>query len=451
MLGKEKSVKVTKKWVAIPIFFYFLLSFAYFIVIPVGESPDEPGHMRCIEQVANGSWSPIMKTNVDESLDWRARSNILSDYMCYHMPLYYMLSGQVVRLLSANNDVHYEYPAINPNYDELPSMFVHEGRTSFGDLNQTAAMLSLRVISILLGLVVLLVTYYVARRIFPEQEIVAITAVTVLAVWPQFLFMSRAITNDSLATALGVIVLAILLRVGHPMRFPLATLIATFAFLTKLSVAFALGVVFAVWLVEVLFFAEEKRPYVRALFFSGGILLGFVLILRLNPILWTKWQYSTGDFSSNRLEIGQLSYWQQVYTWSLSSGWAWFGWLRIRPSETHARIWWLFVQISTILGGYIAIKKADTKQKRLLLLICALWAGAVFVSYIRVTSNRWQPQFRFAFTVLPLLSTFVAGGTITWLKRDSIQVGILLGFMFLMVAYNGWLIFSIIIPAYKIM
>ena len=45
---------------------YFAFSFAYMIVIPVGESPDEPGHMRCIEQVASDRHLPVMTTNVDE-------------------------------------------------------------------------------------------------------------------------------------------------------------------------------------------------------------------------------------------------------------------------------------------------------------------------------------------------------------------------------------------------
>ncbi|NKQ37159.1 MAG: hypothetical protein HF973_16280 [Chloroflexi bacterium] len=440
----------TKYWVAIPVLLYFLFSFAYFIVIPVGESPDEPGHMRCIEQVAIERRLPVMETNIDKSIDWRERRNVISDYMCYHMPLYYVLSGQLVRLLTDDNNLHYEYPAINPDYDEIPSMFIHQTRESIWEFEQPLAMLGLRVASMFLGLVVLGATYSVAGSVFSGQKVVALMAVTILALWPQFIFISRAITNDSLATALAVIVLVILLQIGHPNRFPIATLIASLAFLTKLSVAFALGVVFFIWLIEMLFWAKEKRPYWRALLMSGGILIALFLILRMNPVLWANWQYSTDSFSANRFEIWQPLYWQQVYTWTLNSGWAWFGWLSVRPSAIHAQIWWLAVQISVILGSYAAIKKANTKYKQMVLLICAIWAGAVILSYIRVTSNRWQPQFRFTFAILPVLTTFMAGGTITWLKKQSLQKGALLIFTGVMAAYNVWLILSIIIPAYQI-
>ena len=385
------------------------------------------------------------------TIDWRSPRNILSDYMCYHMPLYYVLSGQIVYLLSSNGNVTYQYPNINPNYDKNPSMFVHEKRDVIWNLDQSFAMIVLRIVSILLGFVVLLVTFKVGRLIFPDQKVVAIMAVTLLALWPQFLFMSRAITNDSLATALAVTVLLILLRVGVPKRFPLATLIAVLAFLTKLSVAFVLGVVVIVWFVELLVYKEKRQTYLRVILMSGAILLGFGLILRLNPILWAKWQHSTTNFSANRLEIWQPIYWQQVYTWTLNSGWAWFGWLRIRPSAIHAQIWWLVVQICVVFGIYIASKRVDMTQKKLLLWICTIWVIAIFVSYIRVTSNRWQPQFRFIFAVLPLLTTFTAGGMLAWIKRDSVQIGLLLSMAIILISYNIWLIYRIIIPAYQIL
>ena len=68
---------------------------------------------------------------------------------------------------------------------------------------------------------------------------------TLVAGWPQFLFLSRAISNDGLALALGAVVLATLVADGRPRRFAWAALPAALAVLAKLSLLFAVGVVLA--------------------------------------------------------------------------------------------------------------------------------------------------------------------------------------------------------------
>lgn len=439
------------RWLAVPVGMYVLLALLYLLVVPPGESPDEPGHVRCMEQVALENHLPRM-VKLQTSDDWRARDNILSDYMCYHMPAYYVLGGQLLRLLAVVGDtpLPHEFPPINDNYEAVPAMFVHDPPPVWWQSSQPVTLWGLRLFSISLGLVVLWATYVVARRLFPEQFIVALTAVTLIAGWPQFLFLSRAITNDSLATALAVAILVLLTQVGKPGRFAPAALLAALAFLTKLSVAFTLGMVLAVWLLELLFVAGEKRPYGRALLWCGVIWAGLALLVRLHPVLWQHWQFSLQDFSgSHRSALAQAAYWQQVYVWSLSSGWAWFGWLAIRPAAWQAQLAWLLVQIAALLGVYKAGKQARSRPYRVLLWIVAGWATAVLVSYLRVTSNRWQPQFRFAFAILPLLGVFAAGGSITWLARKwqwqwAAWAGLAIGLLL----YNLWLIFAILAPVY---
>jgi len=440
-------------WLAVPVGMYLLLAVLYLLVVPPGESPDEPGHLRCIEQVAIENHLPVVVTTTDESIDWRARENIISDYMCYHMPAYYVLSGQLLRALAAvgNEPLPYEFPPINEDYDTVPAMFVHDPPPAWWRMTQPVTLWGLRLLSILLGLVILWATYVVARQLFPGQVVVALTAVTLIAGWPQFVFLSRAISNDSLATALAVTILLLLTQVGQPRRFVPAALLSALAFLTKLSVAFTVGMVLAVWLLELLFLADEKRPYWRALFWSGVCWAGLALIVRLHPVLWEHWQFSMQDFSGSRSAILQPAYWQQVYVWTLNSGWAWFGWLSIRPPEWQARLVWLLIQIAALLGVYVAVKRAQSRPYRVLLLILAGWTTAVFISYVRVTSNRWQPQFRFAFAVLPLLGAFAAGGSVTWLARNpKWQWLAWAGLSTALLLYNLWLIFGMLAPVYLI-
>ena len=80
---------------------------------------------------------------------------------------------------------------------------------------------------------------------------------TLVAGWPQFLFMSRAINNDSLAVALSVGVLAVLVDVGKPRRYVMASVLAALAILTKLTMIFAIAAIALALVLRDLY--EQKR------------------------------------------------------------------------------------------------------------------------------------------------------------------------------------------------
>ena len=82
-------------------------------------------------------------------------------------------------------------------------------------------------------------------------------------------------------------------------------------------------------------------------------------------------------------------------------------------------------------------------------MILALWWLAVAFSYVRVTSNRWQPQFRFAFAIIPLLTTLTAGSTLLLpLNERKRPWLIIIPVALLLLVYNLWLIFALVLPAY---
>lgn len=435
----------------IPLGMYLLLSGLYMLAVPVGEAPDEPGHMRCIEQVAIENRLPQMTSTTDESIDWWLRENLFSDYMCYHMPAYYLLSGQVVRLMSTVTDapLHFEYPPIRDDYPGEGALFVHQPNGRFGQLDQPLTLISLRIISILLGLTVLWSAFVVARRLFPEQLFIAVLAVTLIAGWPQFLFISRGITNDVLATAVAALILAILTNTGNPKRFFWLALLSSLALLTKLTVAFTVGIVLLIWLLEWIVYADKRRKYGQMLLIIGGVWLATGSLMRLDPTIWAHLQFSFSDFTGGASGSNSPAYWQQVYLWTIHSGWAWFGWLSVAAPLAHAMIWWFSLEITAILGIYGILKRPLSPQTKLLLLTLAAWVAAILISYIQVTANRWQPQFRFALAILPVLTTFAAGGMLNWFRqRPRLQTGIVLAFAVLLTGYNLWVITAVILPAY---
>jgi dolichyl-phosphate-mannose--protein O-mannosyl transferase len=326
-------------------------------------------------------------------------------------------------------------------------MFIHTPETRH---RQPTPFFELRALSILLGLATLIVAHLVAARLYPQNRVIPLLAMTLVAGWPQFLFISRAISNDTMATAVAVLVLLVLTDVGKPRRFYLAALLTVLAFLTKLSVAFTVGVVLLVWVAEYASSGEKKRPYLRAL--SGMVAIWFlaILLVNLSPPLRLGLQQSVDDFAGLHWGVNSLAYWQQVYVWTINSGWAWFGWLTVAPADWHAQLWWLFIEIASIVGAYVTLKRSRGTNARIRLLVLTCWWVATIASYMRVTANRWQPQFRLALSVLPVLASFTAIAVIWPLRQKRhyqwIAWGVFLAGLF---AYNLWLIFALILPTYS--
>jgi hypothetical protein len=438
----------------LPLALFTSLALLYLLAVPVGESPDEPGHLRCIEQVAIGRHLPTI-IQAPSTTDWWLRENIVSDYMCYHMPAYYVVAGYLLRGATAvtGGSLHYEFPPGNSQFGVEAAMFAHQPRPSALSVAQPLNLILLRLFSILCGLVVLASTYVVARHMFPEHRLVPLAAVTLLAGWPQFIFIHRAISNDPMATALAAAVLAVLVFVGRPHRFIVAGLLAAVALLTKLTVAFTIPAVLAAWCLEFWFYRRfdrrKRRAYLQVLPVCLVTWAAVILLIWFQPTLRANWQFAVTDFAGVPPVVRLAAYWQQIYVWTLSSGWAWFGWLNVPAPAGHAQLWWFSLQVMVLLGVYVALKRPSSTPYRLLLLILAVWWTAVFLSYLRVTINRWQPQFRFAFAVLPLLTSLMAGGVFPWLKSSRAQWLLWLLLMATLFSYNLWLLFGLIIPTYN--
>jgi hypothetical protein len=432
----------------IPSALFVLLSLLYLMAIPAGESPDEPGHLRCIEQVAVERRLPRIVQPQSDTIEWWRRENLLSDYMCYHMPAYYVTAGYMLRMVSSvtGEAMHYVFPDSTRFANDSP-LFNHEPRHSIRQVSQPINLLLLRLFSIFAGLIVLVCTYVIAHHLFPGNQLTPLVAATIIAGWPQFVFIHRALSNDPAATALAAAVLAILVFVGKPRRFIAAAALASLALLTKLTTAFTLPVILVAWFVEFWLYPDRRRGYRQVLWFCLMIWAGLILLLWFEPTLRGNWQYVLNDVAGVRPSANLPAYWQQVYVWTLSSGWAWFGWLNVTVPALHAHLWWLAVQLAALFGVYAFLKKQASLASRAQLILLLVWCLAILLFYIRITATVWQPQFRFAFSVLPVLASFMAYGLLFRLEQrfQWIVWGLLLIGLF---GYNLWVVFYRLIPVY---
>lgn len=437
---------------ALPIGLYLLLTGLYLLAVPAGESPDEPSHLQCIEQVALYNRIPIIdpppKGNV-----WWARDRIISGLVCAHMPLYYFLAGYTEQIMHTITGlpIHYEFPANNPEWATGSSlaMFTHRPKSPFFEIDEPATLTTLRIESILLGLISIWSGYSIAKRLAPEWPYASLLAMTLIAGWPQFVFMSRAINNDSLAVALSAGVIAILVNVGQPRRFIAATILSALAILSKFTMIFtvgAIGLTFAMeWII-----ARERRRYLRAGFVSCLILVALAALLLLQPTLRSDLEWTQKTMVSLQPAAGTLTYWLDVLHATVQSGWARFGWMNVFTPDALSYTWWIALAVLATIGTFAVVHRSKDSSHRLAIIIACIWVAATLGSYFRINLNRFQPQFRYSFSVLPIVAALAAIGLMTMLKKSGRgqYVGVLLVALVLLLA-NLLLIFGIVVPTYN--
>jgi hypothetical protein len=434
----------------LPLGLYLFLALLYLFAIPVGESPDEPGHLQCIEQVAQYSRLPVIEPKPEGEI-WWSYGRIVAGHMCYHMPLYYLLAGQLLKGVAGVLDtaVTYTFPPTNPQFGDGRAMFLHEPYV-FGRLPEPATLTGLRLLSILLGLVTVWGSYVLTRRLLPAYPLFAVLAAVLAAGWPQLAYLSRAISNDALATALAVVILVVLMGVGRPYRFILLALLSSLALLTKISVAFVVAAVFMVWLLEFLQFQAERRHYLNALLFSTVIWVLTLLLLTNHPLLSYHLTVSSGAFAAVSERAMTVAYWQEVFWLTLSSGWARLGWMNLPAPLWHAYGWWLLLTLALVAGFVISWRWGQTREQRTRWLICLLWLGLILLSYGRINANRLQPQFRFMLAMVPVLTAWAATGCLAGVRtRPSLQWAIILGTATFLAGYNIWFIFTTVQATYN--
>ena len=429
---------------------YLILSVLYLLAIPTGESPDEPGHLQCIEQVSILGQLPRVEPR-PEGDPWWSRGKIISGRMCYHMPLYYLVAGGLQKVVAeaSSESIHYEFPPINQNFGPSPALFIQPVKTSFWTYTEPFHLLALRLFSVVLGSVTIFASYIIARRLVPHQPSIASFAALLTAVWPQFVYLSRSLNNDALATALAAVVLIILLDVGKPKRFVWAALLSVLALFTKLSVVFTVFTVVLVWLGEFWKFPTRRKQYLRYLPIWAAVFVSGLLFLFFVPILREHITQSSNSFAGLSESVRTWSYWQEVLRLTASSGWVRFGWMSVASPQNHAYIWWLLL-LGTAIFGFTLIVRAETGANgRFKLTICVIWLMFLVLSYLQINLNRLQPQFRFLLATIPILTTLSAAGWIGILKPNYqvMRIG-MVSIIASLFFYNIWVINSIVRQAY---
>ena len=441
---------------SLPYLLFGFLAVIYLIVIPTGESPDEPSHLRCIEQVSVQKRLPFVDPPSGGEVWWHPEA-ILSGYVCYHMPLYYLMAGGTQLIITAvtHQPSTYQFPPHNYDFGPQANLFEHSQRKpSPWQITDPGHIVGLRLLSIILSGLVVWSTIQITRYLVPEQTETAVIAGLIVAGWPQFVYFSRSINNDILATALALLILVGLLNVGKPNRYPLLAFLSTLALLTKLTTAFTIVVLLIAWSLEAWQQRKNLQPYLKNLALCIIIWSIAGLFIFFQPTINQNVTYGLNYLSWFPERIKTSIYWLDVAKMTLSSGWVRFAWMNLAVPMGHAYGTWLIVgSLVTIGGGYILQKSQRVSTNRLFtqILILIVWVGSGLASYIRINMTHFQPQFRFIFVLLPVI---IAIGTIG-LNRLNIHLPkpvttpmIIFFIIATWLGYNAWVISTLVIPGY---
>lgn len=310
-----------------PILALFLaLHTLYNWATPLGEGPDEPGHLAYALFLADEGRLPEQRA-APEASDVPGEG--------HQPPLAYALAAPAVAWLPP--DERAILLSANPRFlwagGDEPGAFMRGSRERWPWEGLTLAWHMARGVSGLWGALTVALTFLAARRLGPGDPWLAPLAAALVALNPQLLFITALVSNDALLAALGAACLWWSLRPAPPAAWALgAGLLFGLALLTKQS---------ALLLAPLLLWGGWRAAggdWRRC----AGVTLGWGLAA-LATAGWWYWrnltlygdpfglEAFTAEFATQPFAWGDPAAWAGALGQLFASFWARFGWMSLRP------------------------------------------------------------------------------------------------------------------------
>lgn len=404
---------------------HVLLALWWSVVVPIGEGPDEPGHINYVLFLAQTGRLPVQQA--DPRL-----SDVPGEG--HQPPLAYWLMQPAVRWLPADEQ-RLEMgpnPEFRLNGGAEPNAYLRSTRDIWPYTGLGLAWHWARVISAVLGGITIALTYATARKAFPAYRWIAVGAATLLALNPQFIFSNALVSNDPLLFALSSALIygCVALALPHEKRgaskwqdFRAATLAGALLGLLLITKQSAI----ALAPLPLLAFFVQRRG-VKHLASNSAIVVGLAAVI-------SGWWFAR----NLRLygDLFGLDAFQQTFApggtspltaqnvggglWNLlRSSWGNFGWLTL-PMVDGA-YWALATFLALGAIGLCAGAGADWWTQRggvALVLVAAVALVFAWTVAFAMIAGQVAWQGRFLFPAAPALAILLAIGLGTVLPRGS--------------------------------
>lgn len=413
----------SRRWLILILAAYLILATTYSIVTPIFEASDELWHYPMVKYLADNGLS---LPRPDPAQPWRQEGG--------QPPLYYIaaavLTGgidtsdmDVVRRVNPHSDIGVVRPDRNAN------MMVHRESEAFPWSGTVLAVHVARFFSVLLGLGTVLVTYLLARAVFPDWPLVALGAAALNAFLPMFLFISGSVNNDNMSNLLGNLLTLLIVRLVQATEAPrlrdslLLGVVAGAGLLSKLNIGFLIPLV-ALALVVVSLRLRSWRPLLVGGLVSGALTIGIAGWWYLRN--WQLYGDPTGlnaflDTVGRRLiPANTAQLWAERHSFT-QAYWGFFGGVNVPLPDT---VYLIF----NVIGGasllsavvYLLVllaRQQGSPVRWLVIGVSVGWPLVTFVSYLRWTAETPASQGRLVFGALSAISLWMAVGLMWWLPR----------------------------------
>lgn len=382
---------------------YLIIGTLYAFYTPPWQVPDEPAHYNYIAQVASSGCCPVIEPgDYDQDyLSWLTSNGFpesadLSalEYEDWQPPTYYLIAAPIYAL-------------------------------------GNGSLLALRLLSTVVGAVVVVLAYLTISQLLPEHPQLALGTAMVVAFLPQHVAMMAGVNNDSLSElVVGLTLLALMFYLGDSKHRPHPVLLGGLvglAFLTKISAYFSAILVGMAILWR---WRSEKQPMrwlATQILWSAGIALALGMLWWVRNVIVYRWpdflawqahslvvvdQPRTSDWVA---ESGFLTHLRLLLTTTFHSFWGQFGWMGV-PMPNHVYMA-LSVFCYWVIAGLFLMRWQRCKlapwQRAGLGVLGALMLLTT-IGYIFYNWTFVQSQGRYFFPALTAFGLITSGGIYGW-------------------------------------
>jgi 4-amino-4-deoxy-L-arabinose transferase-like glycosyltransferase len=426
LVAKNRQV-----WLLVLLAGFAILAGTYSIVVPPFEAPDEIWHVGYVNYLAQGHGLPVATPNAQEL--WRQQG--------IQTPVYYAAAALLTSWID-QSDFPALYERINPHAKlgqpdatTNRNFFIHHQDESWPWHGSVLALHLARFLSVLLGVVTVYAVYRgLSLVIGPE---LALLGAALIALIPQFIFLSSAVSNDNAAIATSALVIWRCIALvsppevneAAPVLQPQASkdlrqylIIGCCLGLALLSKLNAIGLVGIVGL-TVLIRAWERRS--ARVLWEAALFIGVPTILIAgwwyyrnwvlygNPLAWNMWQANVlrrvapAGLATIYRELGSLE-------WSF---WGLFGWVNVGyPPWVYsaARGLELLFAAGLLIGLVRWLQRPALGKLSPGFLILLAWLVVLTISWVRFNREAPAAQGRYLFPALPAWALLMTLGLRGW-------------------------------------
>ncbi len=445
---------------------YIVIGGMYALKTPLWQVPDEPAHVNYALHIARTGRLPTLQPGdydpeyleAIKAAKFPPHMSVASIRYEFHQPpAYYLLAAPLIRLLAP--------AALDPHADGV---------------RLAGAVHTMRFLSLILSVGLLLTAFAVARHLFPDHPTLALATVAFIAFIPQHVAMMAGANNDALAELMLALFLYLLVvHMGYPVeeeagsrRWVLRGILLGLVLWSKTTIYAPAGLALLAFHLLRAWPEGGRKPRWReeglALVQEAG--LGVLLAL---PFFWHNvraygWPDILGWRRHGQIVVGQMTtaeyiarhgwaaYLHRALTWTFRSFWGQFGWMGVL---LDARLYTAFLYLTLLLFlgiGVFLVHGCRPRFERVILrrpstapeclipyqhnALGVLSASAVgtWVAYVGYNVTFLQHQGRYLFTGLVPLAVISLPGLWILLERRyadrGMKVASSLGWMALLLA-----------------